>query len=85
MIAKLKVECGHNIVNKITNMFSDITLSKELMDNFRGQAHGGAPGGISMSVSVLRSGCWPDQTSEACTMPAELSQCAKAFENFYAN
>jgi hypothetical protein len=60
MIAKLKVECGHNIVNKITNMFNDIALSKQLMEEFKGQQHAGAPGGISMDVSVLRSGCWPD-------------------------
>jgi cullin 3 len=31
MLGKLKVECGHNTVNKISQMFTDINLSKELM------------------------------------------------------
>lgn len=31
MLQKLKVECGHNTVNKLSQMFTDMTLSKDLM------------------------------------------------------
>jgi hypothetical protein len=83
MIAKLKVECGHNIVNKISNMFADIRLSRDIMTSFRGLRHSGQPGGVALGVQVLRSGCWPDQKSEPCKIPNELSQCTRAFEEYY--
>lgn len=85
MIAKLKVECGHNIVNKISNMYQDIALSKTLMDEFRALSHRGNPNSISMYVNMLRSGCWPDSNSEPCMIPDELQTCTKAFEAFYLN
>ena len=34
MLQKLKVECGHNTVNRISQMFTDMTLSKDLMKEF---------------------------------------------------
>jgi len=60
MISKLKVECGHNIVNKISNMYQDIALSESLMKEFKDLRHKGSPGGIQLSVQILRSGCWPE-------------------------
>lgn len=36
MLQKLKVECGHNTVNRISQMFTDMTLSKDLMKEFKG-------------------------------------------------
>lgn len=38
MLQKLKVECGHNTVNKISQMFTDLNLSKDLMQEFKGTA-----------------------------------------------
>ena len=35
MIQKFKVECGFNIVSKMTQMFKDMEQSKELQANFR--------------------------------------------------
>ena len=35
MLQKLKVECGHNTVNKLASMFNDITLSKDLMNEYK--------------------------------------------------
>lgn len=35
MLQKLKVECGHNTVNKLASMFNDINLSKDLIDEFK--------------------------------------------------
>ena len=31
MLQKLKVECGHNVVNKMASMLNDINMSKDLM------------------------------------------------------
>ena len=57
MISKLKVECGHNIVNKISNMYQDKTLSENIMKEFVNLAHKGSPDGILLNVQVLRNGC----------------------------
>ena len=35
MIKKFKVECGFNIVSKMTQMFKDLEQSKELQANFQ--------------------------------------------------
>lgn len=35
MLQKLKVECGHNTVNRISQMFTDMNLSKDLMAEFK--------------------------------------------------
>lgn len=72
MIAKLKVECGHNIVANITNMFNDIALSRNLLTDFKNAGHHGSPNGIQTSVQVLRTGCWPENTEELCKIPSEL-------------
>lgn len=57
MIAKLKVECGHNIVANITNMFNDIALSRTLMEEFKQLPHKGAPEKVVSNIQVLRTGC----------------------------
>ena len=36
MLQKLKIECGHNTVNKLGSMFNDISISKMLMAEFKG-------------------------------------------------
>eukprot|EP00358_Blepharisma_japonicum_P000469 CAMPEP_0202949020 /NCGR_PEP_ID=MMETSP1395-20130829/14862_1 /ASSEMBLY_ACC=CAM_ASM_000871 /TAXON_ID=5961 /ORGANISM="Blepharisma japonicum, Strain Stock R1072" /LENGTH=743 /DNA_ID=CAMNT_0049651657 /DNA_START=12 /DNA_END=2243 /DNA_ORIENTATION=+ len=85
MIAKLKVECGNNIVSKISNMYQDIALSETVMNEFKALRHKGQPDGVQLSVQVLRSGCWPEQSSEACTLPQEIQGCTKKFTEFYMN
>eukprot|EP00362_Geleiidae_sp_MMETSP1317_P000502 CAMPEP_0201281188 /NCGR_PEP_ID=MMETSP1317-20130820/1898_1 /ASSEMBLY_ACC=CAM_ASM_000770 /TAXON_ID=187299 /ORGANISM="Undescribed Undescribed, Strain Undescribed" /LENGTH=155 /DNA_ID=CAMNT_0047590447 /DNA_START=1202 /DNA_END=1666 /DNA_ORIENTATION=- len=72
MISKLKVECGHNIVARITNMFNDIALSRTLMDEFKGMGHKGTPEGIITNVQILRSGCWPENKEDECIISNEL-------------
>ena len=83
MISKLKVECGHNIVNKISSMYQDKTLSENIMKDFKLLSHKGSPDGIILSVQVLRNGCWPEQSIEPCLIPDELKNCLKKFEQFY--
>jgi Cullin family/Cullin protein neddylation domain len=85
MISKLKVECGHNIVNKISNMYQDKTLSENVMKEFKSLSHKGNPDGILLNVQILRNGCWPEQSPEPCKIPEELGNCFKKFESFYLN
>jgi cullin 3 len=35
MLQKLRVECGHNTVNKLASMFNDMNLSKTIMKDFK--------------------------------------------------
>ncbi len=35
MLQKLRVECGHNTVNKLASMFNDINISKDLTNDFK--------------------------------------------------
>ena len=83
MISKLKVECGHNIVNKISNMYQDKSLSESVMKEFKTLGHKGSPDGILLNVQVLRNGCWPEQSVEPCVIPDELKRCFNKFEQFY--
>jgi hypothetical protein len=60
MLQKLKVECGHNTVNKISQMFTDITLSKDLMIAFKQKYTDGTVDGVEFSTEVLTNGHWPE-------------------------
>lgn len=83
MLQKLKVECGHNTVNKISQMFTDITVSKDLMAAFKAKFQGGVIDGVEFSTEVLTNGHWPEQSQAACTLPPELKLCTQKFEDFY--
>lgn len=83
MLQKLKVECGHNTVNKLSQMFTDMTLSKDLMVQFKVKTPNGMVGGVEFATEVLTNGHWPEQQTAACTLPPELKACASKFEEFY--
>ncbi len=74
MLQKLKVECGHNTVNKLSQMFTDMTLSKELIAEFKKKQP--MINGIEFQTEVLTSGHWPDQASVVCKLPLDLIQCS---------
>ena len=61
MIQKLKVECGANQVQKMTQMFKDITLSKELQQDFSAHTNNSNSkiGGVDFVAEVLTNGTWP--------------------------
>ncbi|OMJ81131.1 hypothetical protein SteCoe_18442 [Stentor coeruleus] len=83
MISKLKVECGHGIVSKISNMYQDKVLSGQIMKEFKTLLHKGQPNGILLNIQVLRSGCWPKQIQEPFNLPNELKNCFYKFQMFY--
>jgi Cullin family len=68
MLQKMKVECGHNTVNKMASMFADIKISKEIMILFQQMALEG----VEFTTEILTSGHWPELEQRACTLPPEL-------------
>jgi len=87
MIAKLKTECGYQFTSKLEGMFTDMKLSADTMDSFKGHlnAHEGGNllGGVDLNVHVLTTGFWPTQSTTACKLPAEILVCCEVFKKFY--
>lgn len=71
MLQKLKVECGHNTTAKISKMFTDMTLSKELMDSFA-KSKGKEIAGIEFQCEILTNGTWPTDPAPACNVPKAM-------------
>jgi hypothetical protein len=55
-------------------MFTDITLSKDLMNTFKSKYPNGV-GGVEFTTEVLTNGHWPEQNTAACTLPPEMKLC----------
>ena len=59
-LQKLKVECGANQVNKMTQMFKDITLSREMQNEFNQHLQGSNMiSGVEFGGEILTNGTWP--------------------------
>jgi len=85
MISKLKQNCGYEYTAKLARMFNDMSLSRELLENFKSQGSKDI-GKIDFSVLVLATGSWPLQPpSTNFTIPKELEKCEQAFRKFYQN
>merc|ERR1712137_656371 len=87
MIAKLKSACGFEYTAKLQKMFTDISLSRDLQENFKSFVEDNQ---LSMecdfSVLVLTSGAWPlsSPTSNFNT-PSELSTCEAHSHKYYTS
>uniref|UniRef100_A0A7S1WGP7 Cullin family profile domain-containing protein n=1 Tax=Alexandrium catenella TaxID=2925 RepID=A0A7S1WGP7_ALECA len=83
-INKLKVECGQQAIQKLASMFTDMTLSDQLQDEYNKLSHQGSPGGVLHEVRVLQTNAWPEKADEANIVPCEeMLGCIQAFESFY--
>ena len=60
MISKLKVECGFNTVSKLSRMFTDMELSKQVMQDFKGKVKEGMHKGVKIHADILTNGIWPE-------------------------
>lgn len=87
MIQKLKVECGANQVQKMTQMFKDMTLSKEVQQEFNTHLSStdSKVNGVEFVPEVLTNGTWPPMDKKECKLPPELSACCTRFETFFKN
>lgn len=86
MIAKLKVECGHDYVQKLQGMLNDMKLSGEVLNAFRNaleREHKTLP--LDMNVNVLTATYWPiTSPTEPCAFPPVLAEACEAFDRFYS-
>eukprot|EP00928_Gymnodinium_smaydae_P020186 TRINITY_DN17808_c0_g1_i1.p1 TRINITY_DN17808_c0_g1~~TRINITY_DN17808_c0_g1_i1.p1 ORF type:complete len:757 (+),score=205.88 TRINITY_DN17808_c0_g1_i1:216-2486(+) len=83
-ISKLKAECGQQAVQKLAYMFTDMSLSDQLQEEYNRLSHGGSPNGVNHEVRVLQTNAWPEKPDETNVVPcAEMSACVQAFEKYY--
>jgi len=79
MIAKLKQECGYQFTSKLEGMFTDMSISKETMENFQRPADST----VELEVNVLTAGYWPTASVPQCRLAQELLPVHEAFEAYY--
>mmetsp|Transcript_12104 Transcript_12104/g.16723 ORF Transcript_12104/g.16723 Transcript_12104/m.16723 type:complete len:764 (+) Transcript_12104:138-2429(+) len=85
MIGKLKSTCGYEYTSKLQRMFTDMSLSRDLLDRFKSHLENKSINvGVDFSVLVLATGSWPLQPpSTNFSIPKELQQCEQLFQKFY--
>merc|ERR1712100_194207 len=77
-------ECGQQAIQKLASMFTDMSLSDSLQEDYNKCSHGGTPGDVTHEVRVLQTNAWPDKADECNVSPAaEMGVCIQAFETFY--
>ncbi|KAM9979852.1 hypothetical protein ACTFIZ_006093 [Dictyostelium cf. discoideum] len=88
MIGKLKSTCGYEYTSKLQRMFTDMSLSRELLDRFNNHIEQVERSSLNIdfSVLVLATGSWPLQPpSTNFSIPKELQACEQLFQKFYQN
>ncbi|KAG8808070.1 hypothetical protein FRC17_004145, partial [Serendipita sp. 399] len=89
MISKLKDACGFEYTNKLQRMFTDMSLSKDLTDQFkeRIEQSGDSTGAdINLSILVLGTNFWPlNPPSHEFIIPREILPTYERFTRYYQN
>ncbi|XP_049850293.1 cullin-1-like isoform X2 [Schistocerca gregaria] len=86
VISKLKQNCGYEYTSKLTRMFSEIELSKELQERFLATINSSELNSSSFSILVLGTSFWPLQAPvRSFSIPKELACWEQAFSAFYTN
>ncbi|KAG8984440.1 hypothetical protein FRB95_009792 [Tulasnella sp. JGI-2019a] len=89
MIAKLKEACGFEYTNKLQRMFTDMSLSKDLTDQFKekmSQTHDESDSGmdINFSVMVLGTNFWPlTAPDNKFEIPKDILPTYERFTRYY--
>lgn len=86
MINKLKQACGYEFTNKLHRMFTDMTVSSGLQEDFHSTLKTSFVDlGLNFTVLVLQAGAWPLGQSNLPTfsIPQELEKFVGEFEKFY--
>ncbi|EIN12366.1 Cullin-domain-containing protein [Punctularia strigosozonata HHB-11173 SS5] len=85
MIAKLKDACGFEYTQKLQRMFTDMSLSKDLTDQFKErmtQNHGDMD--LNFSVMVLGTNFWPLKPPEhEFIIPKDILPTYERFSKYY--
>lgn len=87
MIAKLKEACGFEYTNKLQRMFTDMSLSKDLTDNFKekmAQTHDETDLDVTFSVMVLGTNFWPlTAPTDKFVIPKDILPTYERFTRYY--
>ncbi|KAJ2782606.1 ubiquitin ligase (cullin) of SCF [Coemansia javaensis] len=83
MIAKLKEASGSDFTSKLMRMFTDITLSKDMSEQFRDSV-GKHAVPFDFDTKVLTTGAWPFKAPETkLQLPPEVGAAVDQFTEFY--
>ncbi|SCZ98135.1 BZ3500_MvSof-1268-A1-R1_Chr3-3g06598 [Microbotryum saponariae] len=87
MITRLKDACGFEYTSKLTRMFLDMALNKDLNAQFKdkmSQTHDASELGVDFEVSILGTSSWPlGAASTGVKLPTELQQVYDRFTGYY--
>ncbi|XP_033762061.1 cullin-2-like isoform X2 [Pecten maximus] len=87
MINKLKQACGYEFTNKLHRMFTDMSISMGLNNDFSDfiRNKDNEDLGVNFTIMVLQAGAWPIGQSNLPTfaIPQELERSVRMFETFY--
>ncbi|KAJ1913497.1 ubiquitin ligase (cullin) of SCF [Tieghemiomyces parasiticus] len=83
MIVMLKVACGHEYTFKLQRMFTDINLSRELMEGFEEHTRADPPP-FKFHMLVLGTAAWPlTAPTTAFRVPDDVVPAYQKFERYY--
>ncbi|SAL96780.1 hypothetical protein [Absidia glauca] len=88
MISKLKEACGFEYTSKLQRMLTDMSLSKELNDQFKDvqQHHESTGSNADFNVLVLGAGSWPlNPPTTNFNIPDDIVKMYDIFQKFYQN
>lgn len=85
MISKLKEACGFEYTNKLQRMFTDMSLSKDLTQQFKEKQESlPDPEDITFTVMVLGTNFWPlTSPTHSFNIPEDLSKTYERFQRYY--
>ncbi|KAJ7069869.1 Cullin [Mycena amicta] len=85
MISKLKEACGFEYTNKLQRMFTDMSLSKDLTDQFKDRmAQNHDDMDINFSIMVLGTNFWPlNPPAHEFVIPTEILPTYDRFSKYY--
>ena len=71
LLQKLKVECGSQQLNKMSQMITDMTLSQEINQEYRQHIQNSHQQSAiqELNISVLQGGTWPNMDDKAARLP----------------
>jgi cullin 1 len=84
MISKLKEACGFEYTNKLQRMFTDMSLSKDLTDQFKERMANHEDMDINFSIMVLGTNFWPlSAPNNDFIIPPEILSTYDRFSKYY--
>ncbi|GJJ13280.1 hypothetical protein Clacol_007531 [Clathrus columnatus] len=87
MISKLKEACGFEYTNKLQRMFTDVSLSKDLTNQFKErmeQTHDASELDVAFSIMVLGTNFWPlSAPTHEYIIPREIQPTYDRFQRYY--